>query len=525
MTRTGRVKGSAITMINWMFLLLTAVTLAFSMYNYLMYRDIGERYRRSTDLYYEAASVKDSIKQCDITMEDYLISRNRGSLAEHNEAVKAVDSRLARCRELVDTPAVASFIQSITDAFSSYQTEANYSAFSYAESNFYEGSLSYQESREIGKYIQEYCDEILTVLLTANQDYYEWLNRKQNQLFFINLYAVILLAAAAGYSVYYVNDRFYRPLNEIYRASLRIAGGEMVQVREDWQDRMIKIQAAAFNKMSKSIVRMMEDIRKNADIRTKLLDEQLKNEQYVHRLEQADFLNLQLQTNPHFLFNTLNTISRTVTLGMNDEAVEMIDAMASMLRYNLKDIEEPVSLEEELLVVKEYLHIQNFRFQDRIRVEFDYQRELAQKVAIPRFSLQPFVEHAVIHGLEPKTEPGVVRIGVKAEGGKCVVSIEDSGIGIPGEKLEALNQRKQISSGKRKSIGILNTIDRLRFFTKEPKPVKIESEPGKGTAVRIYLPLEEARAEIPKEETQIPEAAIQIPAAETQIMEGTECTN
>ena len=215
-----------------------------------MYRDIGERYRRSTDLYYEAGAVKDSIKQCDIAMENYLLSRNRGALAEHNEAVKTVDAGLARCWELVDTPAAASFIQSIADAFSSYQTEANYSAFSYAESNYYEGSLSFQKSREIGKYIQEYCDEVLTVLLTANQDYYQWLNQKQNQLFFINLYAVILLAAAAGYSVYYVNDRFYRPLNEIYRASLKIADGEMVQIREDWQDRMIAIQAGAFNKMA-----------------------------------------------------------------------------------------------------------------------------------------------------------------------------------------------------------------------------------------------------------------------------------
>lgn len=490
MGERNRVKGSAITKINRMFFLLAAVTLVFSAYNYLMYRDIGDRYRRSTDLYYEAAAVKDSIKQCNLTMEDYLISRNRGSLAAHNEAVKIVDARLKRCWELVDTPAVASFIQSITDAFSSYQTEANYGAFSYAESNFYEGSLSFQESREIGRYIQEYCDEILTVLLEANKNYYEWLNKKQNQLFFINFYAVVLLAAAAGYSVYVVNESFYRPLSELYRASLKIAGGEMVQVREDWQDGMIKIQAAAFNKMSRSIVRMMEDIKKNADIKTRLLDEQLKNEQYVHRLEQADFLNLQLQTNPHFLFNTLNTISRTVTLGMNDEAVEMIDAMAALLRYNLKDMEEPVSLEEEIQVVKEYLHIQNFRFKDRIQVEFDYQEGLARQVTIPRFSLQPFVENAVIHGLEPKTEPGFVRIAIREDGGFCIVSIEDSGVGMPADRLKALNQRKQVSSGKRKSVGIINTMDRLRFFTKNPEPVKIESVLGKGTVVSIYLPVE-----------------------------------
>lgn len=486
-----KIKGSAITKINRMFFILAVVSLVFSMYNYFLYRDIGVRYQKSTDLYYEAMEMKEAIKQCDSAMEDYLVSGNRGYLAEHNEAVKKMDRMLANSWELVDTPAVASFIQSVFDAFYSYQAAANYGAFSYAEKNYYEGSLSFQESKEIGKYIQEYCDEILSVLLESNREYYLGLNRKQNQLFFINLYAVILLAAAAYYSVYYVNDTFYRPLNELYKASLEIADGKMVQVREDWKDRMIQIQAAAFNKMSKSIVRMMTDIQKNAEIKAELLKEQLKNEQYVHRLDQANFLNLQLQTNPHFLFNTLNTISRTITLGMHEEAVEMIDSMAALLRYNLNDMEEAVPLEEELEVVKEYLHIQNFRFRDRIRGEFEYEEELAKRVMIPRFSLQPFVENAVIHGLEPKTEPGYVRISVEGEDGTCVIRVCDNGVGIPGEKLEDLNRGKQIKTRKRKSIGVSNTMERLRFFTKDASCIRMESTPGQGTVVTICLSMEE----------------------------------
>lgn len=485
-----RIKGSAITIINRMFFLLTVVTLVFSMYNYLMYREIGVRYQKSTDLYYEAMAMKDAIKQCDTSMEDYLVSRNRGYLAEHNEAVKRMEQMLRDSWELVDASAVASFIQSVSDAFYSYQSAANYGAFSYAQDHYYEGSLSFQESREIGKYIQEYCDEILSVLLEKNRDYYVWLNKKQSQLFFINLYAVILLAAAAYYSVYYVNDTFYRPLSELYKASLEIAGGKMVQVREDWKDRMIQIQAAAFNKMSRSMVQMMEDVQKNAEIKAELLDQQLKNEQYVHRLEQADFLNLQLQTNPHFLFNTLNTISRTITLGMDEEAVEMIGSMAAMLRYNLNDLEESVSLNEELEVVKEYLHIQSFRFQDRIWGEFDYEKELAELVRIPRFSLQPFVENAVIHGLEPRTEPGWVRISARRGNGTCILRIEDNGVGISAEKLDALNQGRPVASGKRNSVGLSNTMERLRFFTKDSECVQMESRWGEGTVIIICLPME-----------------------------------
>ena len=264
----------------------------------------------------------------------------------------------------------------------------------------------------------------------------------------------------------------------------------MVQVEEDWQDPMIKIQAAAFNKMSKSIVGMMNDIRKNADIKTKLLDEQLKNEQYVRRLEQAEFLNLQLQTNPHFLFNTLNTISRTVTLGMNEEAVEMIDAMAALLRYNLNDMETPVLLEEELQVVKEYLHIQNVRFGDRIQVKMEYQKEVANRVLIPRFSLQPFVENSVIHGLEPKTESGYVRVTLSEEGVKCIIRIEDDGVGISPEKLAVLNQGRPSGGGMQKSVGISNAMERLRFFTKDLDAVRIESNNVRGTVVVICLPME-----------------------------------
>lgn len=485
-----KIKGSAITIINRMFFLLAVVTLVFSGYNYLMYRDIGMRYQKSTDMYYEAMGMKEAIKQCDTSMEDYLVNGNRGYLAEHNEAVKRMEQMLKNSIGLVDTSEVASLVQSVSDAFYSYQTAANYGAFSYAGDNYYEGSLSFQESREIGKYIQEYCDEILSVLLDRNRDYYVWLNKKQGQLFFINLYAVVLLAAAACYSVYYVNDTFYRPLSELYKASLEIAGGKMVQVRENWQDQMIRIQSAAFNKMSRNIVQMMADVQKNAEIKAELLDEQLKNEQYVHRLEQAEFLNLQLQTNPHFLFNTLNTISRTITLGMDEEAVEMIDAMASMLRYNLNDMEEPVTLLEEIKVVREYLHIQSFRFRDRIRGEFQYEEELAGRVRIPRFSLQPFVENAVIHGLEPQTEPGWVRITVLRSDKNCIVRIEDNGVGISEEKLDDLNHGRSVASGKSKSVGVSNTMDRLRFFTKNQNCVHMDSSMREGTVVTICLPVE-----------------------------------
>ena len=132
--------------------------------------------------------------------------------------------------------------------------------------------------------------------------------------------------------------------------------------------------------------------------------EQRKNEEYEKLLSQARFLALQSQINPHFLFNTLNSINRTVMLGRREQALTMLDSLSVLLRYNLADAQMPALLGEELGITEEYLKIQKMRFSSRLNVDVRHDRKLEQAVTLPRFTLQPLVENAVIHGLEPKEE-------------------------------------------------------------------------------------------------------------------------
>ena len=169
--------------------------------------------------------------------------------------------------------------------------------------------------------------------------------------------------------------------------------------------------------------------------------EQRKNEEYEKLLSQARFLALQSQINPHFLFNTLNSINRTVMLGRREQALTMLDSLSVLLRYNLADAQMPALLGEELGITEEYLKIQKMRFSSRLNVDVRHDRKLEQAVTLPRFTLQPLVENAVIHGLEPKEEGGNPYSGCQKDG-KLYKDTDlrqwnGYGKGTPGEDQEA----------------------------------------------------------------------------------------
>lgn len=205
-------------------------------------------------------------------------------------------------------------------------------------------------------------------------------------------------------------------------------------------------------------------------------------------LEQAHFSALQRQTNSHFLFNTLGSISCTVTLGNNDAAVSMIDALADLLRYNLGDAAIPSSLQEEMQIVQKYIAIQQCRFGKRVQTAFEYDEQVLRTVRLPRFTLQPIVENAVIHGLEPKPEGGRITLRGWREQDSCIVEIEDDGLGIPDARLRQLTAGMETpGQGHTNSIGIYYTAKRLALFTRRENALTITNHPQQGTTARIVL--------------------------------------
>ncbi len=200
-----------------------------------------------------------------------------------------------------------------------------------------------------------------------------------------------------------------------------------------------------------------------------------------HTLQKAEFKALQAQIKPHFLFNTLNTITGFVTLGQNEKGLNTLYALAHLLRHNLDHPGETVSLRQELGYVENYLLIQKNRFGSRLEVMIDVPDELME-LQVPFLSLQPLVENACIHGLEPKEGAG--RLWIQGIPGRdqAEIAVVDDGVGMP-ENFVAGDQGMGTAAG----IGLRNVDRRLRLQFGRQFGVKISSAPGL-TRVSLLIP-------------------------------------
>lgn len=233
-------------------------------------------------------------------------------------------------------------------------------------------------------------------------------------------------------------------------------------------------------KMIKSINKMDEEI-----YSAKIKEEQLNSHQQRIKYEM-----LASQINPHFLYNTLETIRMKALNVENNEVANAIKLLGKSMRHVLDNSLKTVSLESELEYIKVYLQIQHIRFGDRIRYVINVAEEIdCKRYYILPLLLQPIVENAVSHGLEARTGVGDLEIRIFYEGDKLIISVEDNGMGMTEEELELLVTRmkkEQLSTGE--SIGLHNIYQRIQLFYGEKYGVEITSCMNEGTKVSISLP-------------------------------------
>lgn len=198
----------------------------------------------------------------------------------------------------------------------------------------------------------------------------------------------------------------------------------------------------------------------------------------------AELHALHAQINPHFLFNTLNTIimfSRT-----NPEtARRLLIRLATFFRQTLKRHGHFNTVKEELEYINTYLVLEKARFREKLRILRDIDPEL-MNYQVPVLTLQPIVENAVKHGVLPKVGPGAVQIVIKKEHGELRILVKDDGVGIPPNKI---NQVLQPGFGSGNGVGMTNVNERLKSLFGEDYGLKITSEVDQGTSVHMRVPL------------------------------------
>lgn len=221
----------------------------------------------------------------------------------------------------------------------------------------------------------------------------------------------------------------------------------------------------------------------------------LEKERISSRTNEIRYKMLATQINPHFLFNTLETI-RMKSLASGDKDVStMLKLLASLLRYNLNVSGKPVPLYNELEAIQNYLNIQRYRFGSRISYDIITMCDV-QKISILPLLIQPLVENSFSHGLEGTVTGGFIYILISEEtpeyGPKLLhVSVKDNGCGIPKDKLMRINQalENELREDYESSIGLMNVNSRIKIYYGQSYGIKIISEEGQGTEVKLTFPL------------------------------------
>lgn len=216
--------------------------------------------------------------------------------------------------------------------------------------------------------------------------------------------------------------------------------------------------------------------------------------------KQAELEYLRSQINPHFLYNTLEAIQGIALEHGVPKIADAAGALGKLFRHNIQG-SDMIPLGKELEITQAYLTIQKLRFADKLNVLISI-RENTRGIPVMKLLLQPLVENAVYHGLEPKTGPGTLFIGARLEKGDLLISIYDDGVGMPSGRLAALQEEleRPAASGKAETahIGLLNVQHRIRLRYGMPYGLTLHSTPGGGTRVTVRVP-----AQIQEEENEL----------------------
>lgn len=213
-----------------------------------------------------------------------------------------------------------------------------------------------------------------------------------------------------------------------------------------------------------------------------------------YRNEVIELKTLQNQMNPHFLFNTLQTIYWKVLslTGKPNEANVMLEHLSDILKYALDVPTQLVRLEEEMQYTRSYIEILKYRYTGKFKVKWDMQEDLLD-CQVNKLILQPLVENALYHGIKNKQGPGIIKISIRARASQLQISVIDNGVGIPADRLKEINSRLQFSSANvdagKQHIGLYNTYKRIKLQFGDNAQLVIKSKAGWGTRVDIYTPI------------------------------------
>ncbi len=335
----------------------------------------------------------------------------------------------------------------------------------------------YIEAEKTVSYIHEEGQRLIDAELAYYQPIIENIRNKNAQmnglgvaLFGMNALMGVLLAI-------WVSRSITGPVGSLVGLAKRIATGDLNIEPQPRRDDELGVLADAISQMSADLSILIEKDKQS-----------LEMQRLVKELE---LLALQNQINPHFLFNTLNVLSKLAILEGAEKTSDLIVSLSNLLRYSLQKLDKPVTLQEELDHISEYVTIQQARFRDRIRFDLHFDASVLQQ-QIPALTIQPLIENAFLHGVADMENGAMITLTLSRVDQDVQIEISDNGKGMAEEtRLSVLRLEGGAESSSSTGLGMQNVFRRLQLFYGKEGMVEISSSTGRGTTITIRIPVKQ----------------------------------
>ncbi|MEK8130467.1 histidine kinase [Paenibacillus filicis] len=437
------------------------------------YNDILQRYLLMNE-------VTSASQQAVTALYNYLLAPTHVNLEQVNlskEQVRKAKFEVFHLRNMDNDFALTNYMNLID----SFIETTDRSLLFQSEKETEDSNKAFLEASRISKYISEITLTLLDTDLKTYDRFYRGIIEQSEGLNKLGIWLLLLITFLLLLFTYWFSISITRPVLKLTQAAKELSKGRFdLQIEVESNDE-IAFLAKMFDRMRININNLISEIQQTAQLENELQQNKLL-------LQESQLRSLQSQINPHFLFNTLNTLSKKAYLEGSEETSNLLASVAGLLRYNLKRLDRSVALYQEVEVLRQYMDIQKARFADRLRFE-EHIEEACLNVQLPGLTFQPIVENAVIHAVEPEEEGGTIWFRVRDGGEMVTIEIEDDGKGMSDQKIKEILEEKSVETeGHSTGIGLSNVIRRLRLFYGREDIIEISSGAGRGTKILLKIP-------------------------------------
>ncbi|WP_053375004.1 sensor histidine kinase [Paenibacillus sp. FJAT-27812] len=336
--------------------------------------------------------------------------------------------------------------------------KSNHSSFS-GLVNHADQQISYIYNEQIGWYLISLMP-------------YSYINSEISQITFSMIIIVLVIVISCIFIIYFMNNSIVKPIKGIMAFSNQISNGEFSNRIQDEYDDEMSVLSRKINSMVSEIERLMDNQK---------LDDKRKRE--------LELQMLQSQINPHFLFNTLNTLRWLAVINQVPVLNNGISSLSELLRSTILDNNEEITIEQELQNLVHYFEIQKIRYADRFEVRYEINDELLPFL-IPKLILQPVAENAIIHGISENGKSIDIMIKVQQVDNQLHIDITDNGKGF-----DTNQNRSSDHTDKLSGIGVNNVNERIKLHYGDQYGLFISSAVGEGTSCRMIIPIQKSEGD------------------------------